>query len=217
MPKGVETKTQTRPAFRFVFEHFLAMELQAQYRIATEPCRPPAVVWQVWARWREGRRQLDTPRQSLAAGVTILGYDQFLIIPTRGYPFPPPCPKKCLKSHRISDLKFRTHFFQAKSAKHRKSEPQKEPSWSPKSQKICNKCYPDSMSKNTCNKVAKSMQKWKPAPLENRRFAWEGLQFHTFAASAKKLTKWPQKSPKMSLKWKQIAAAGLLKAMPQIC
>ena len=37
---------------------------------------------------------LDTPRQSLAAGVLIHGYDQFLIIPTRGYPFPPPCPLK---------------------------------------------------------------------------------------------------------------------------
>ena len=37
---------------------------------------------------------LDTPRQSLAAGVLSFGYDQFLIIPTRGYPFPPPCPLK---------------------------------------------------------------------------------------------------------------------------
>ena len=73
------------------------------------------------------------------------------------------------------------------------------------------------MSKNTGKKVAKSMQKWRPGPLENRCFAWEGLQFHTFAASAQKSAKWPQKSLKIAPKWKQIDAAGLLKAMQKIC
>ena len=61
------------------------------------------------------------------------------------------------------------------------------------------------------------MQKWKPATLENRCFASEGLQFHTFAAAAKKSAKLPQQSPKMTPKWKQNDAAGLLKAMPKIC
>ena len=73
------------------------------------------------------------------------------------------------------------------------------------------------MSKNTCKKVANSMPNGEPGPLENKCFASEGLQFHTFAASAKKSAKWPQKSPKIAPKLKQIAAAGLLKAMQKIC
>ena len=40
MPKGVEKKSEKRPAFRFVFEDFLVTKLQAQYRIVTEPCGP---------------------------------------------------------------------------------------------------------------------------------------------------------------------------------
>ena len=91
MPKGVEKKSEKRPAFRFVFEDFLVTKLQAQYRIVTEPCgplltgmgtvagRPKAIGYAapVPGCWRDN-----------------YGYDQFLIIPTWGGAAPPPCPLK---------------------------------------------------------------------------------------------------------------------------
>ena len=70
---------------------------------------------------------LDTPRQSLAAGVLIHGYDQFLIIPTRGYPFPPPCLQKFPKNQNFSDLKFRTPFFKQNLQNMRKVSPKGNP------------------------------------------------------------------------------------------
>ena len=42
MPKSVG-RNQKMPAFRFVFQAFLVRGAQAQYRIVTEPCRPPVI------------------------------------------------------------------------------------------------------------------------------------------------------------------------------
>ena len=50
------------------------------------------------------------PVLALAAGVTILGYDQFLIIPTRGFCPLPPADKSEPKMHQKSDPEKDTHF-----------------------------------------------------------------------------------------------------------
>ena len=51
-----------------------------------------------------------TPRQSLAAGVLTFGYDQFLIIPTRGVRPLPPADKSEPKMHQNSGPEKDTYF-----------------------------------------------------------------------------------------------------------
>ena len=50
------------------------------------------------------------PVLALLAGVWILGYDQFLIIPTRGFRPLPPADKSKPKMHQNSDPEKDTHF-----------------------------------------------------------------------------------------------------------
>ena len=70
---------------------------------------------------------ISRARQSLHAGVRILGYDQFLIIPTPGSRSLPPADKKSSKSHHFSDLNFSTPFFKQNLQKMRKVPPNGTP------------------------------------------------------------------------------------------
>ena len=111
---------------------------------------------------------------------------------------------------------FQHVVFHAKFAKSVKKCSKGDPLWKPRSANIRQKCLLESNIKNTFKKISKNDATTEAQHLPNKAFRLKGLHFLRFATSAKKCSKWFQKTPWNDPKIFKNACGGLPKAMPKI-